>query len=209
MSEKALTTQQIYQPVRDFYDRTAEDYQERYHSAEEFRAQLRDFILSLPPHAAVLDCGSGPGKEACVIAKSARKVVALDLSANMLTKVKENNPLIEIVQANMNTLPFATSSFDALWCSRALIHIPQEDLAQTLTEFYRVVKRDGMVGLLFHIPAETATQSKHLGYYKHLYSEVYMRDVLTRIGFTIEKKEPGLNQYYEFSLQYMRARKVN
>ncbi len=219
MSDKALSKQQKYQLVHEDYDGTAEYYQERYNAAEEFRVQLIDFILSLPPHAVVLDCGSGPGKEACVIAKSAQKVVALDLSANMLTKVKQNNPMIEIVHANMNTLPFVNSSFDAIWCSRAIIHIPQEDLAQTLTEFYRVLKRDGMLGLLFRIPdeviamkeeflPETAPHSEHLVYYRNLYSEVYLKDVLTRIGFAIEKKEPGVSIDNEVSL-YMRARKVN
>ena len=55
---------------------------------------------------------------------------------------------------------------------------------------------------------ETAPHSEHLVYYRNLYSEVYMKDVLTRIGFAIEKKDPGVSIDNEVSL-YMRARKVN
>ncbi len=219
MSKKALSKQQKYQLVREDYDGTVEHYYARYNAAEEFKTQLADFLGSLPNNAVVLDSGSGPGKEASVIAQSAQKVVALDLSAEMLVKVKETNPLIETVHANMNEMPFLANSFDAIWCSRAIIHIPQEELARTLTEFHRVLKPGGVLGLIFRIPdedvalkeeflPETAPDSEGLVYYRNLYSEAYMSEVLTRSSFAIENKEPGVSIDNEVSL-YIRARRGN
>ena len=219
MSEKSLSKQQKYQLVQEDYDGTVAFYDQRYNAAEEFRKQMEDFLLSLAKNAVVLDCGSGPGKEAGIIAKAALRVVALDLSANMLMKVRENHPHLETVEANMNALPFPDNSFDALWCSRAIIHIPQEDLVQTISEFYRVLKSDGVLGLIFRIPdedillkeeflPEDAPNSEGLIYYRNLYSEGYMSDILTRVGFALEQKEPGVSIDKEVSL-YIRARKRN
>jgi ubiquinone/menaquinone biosynthesis C-methylase UbiE len=216
MSEEALSKQQKYQLVQEDYDGTVEYYHANYNAAEEFRTQLADFLMSLPQHAVVLDSGSGPGKEASVIAQSAQQVIVLDLSAKMLEKVKGTNPLIETVQANMREIPLPTSSLDAIWCSRAIIHIPHEDLIQTLTSFHRVLKPGGVLGLIFHIPdedvllkeeflPETAPNSEGLVYYRNLYADAYMSEMLTLVGFTIEKKEPGVSKDNEIIL-YMRAR---
>lgn len=217
MNKKALSKQQKYQLVREDYDGTVTYYHARYNTTEEFRTQIADFLTSLPKHAVVLDSGSGPGKEANMIAQTVQKVVALDLSARMLEKVKATNPLIETVHANMKEIPLANTSFDAIWCSRAIIHIPQEDLAQTVTEFHRLLKPGGMLGLIFRIPdegvvlkeeflPETAPHSEGLVYYRNLYSDAYMSEVLTRVGFVIEKKEPGLSIDNEVNL-YIRTRK--
>ena len=218
MRGEDLSKEQKYQLVQADYDAIVSFYAERYNAAEEFRVQLADFLSSLPKHAVVLDCGSGPGKEAHVLAQSAQKVVALDLSAAMLAKVKETNPLIETVHANMNHLPFLAHCFDAIWCSRAIIHIPREDLAQTIREFHRVLKPGGVLGLLFRIPdedmllkeeflPETAPGSKHLVYYRNLYSEPYMTAILVGAGFLVEKKEAAVSRDEEISL-YVRARRA-
>ncbi|HLZ56265.1 MAG TPA: class I SAM-dependent methyltransferase, partial [Ktedonosporobacter sp.] len=95
MSDEAFSRQQKYQLVQEDYYGTVEYYDERYDTTVEFGAAFSDFITVLPPNAVVLDIGSGPGKEASVIADRAQKVVALDLSAGMLAKVKARNPAIE------------------------------------------------------------------------------------------------------------------
>lgn len=219
VSNKKLSNQaQKYQLVQEDYDGIADYYDDRYNAAEEFAAQFTDFVTSLPSNAVVADIGSGPGKEASTLATVVQKVVAVDLSATMLAKVKEKNPAIETVQANMNHMPFPDKSFDAIWCSRAIIHVPQEDLAQTLQEFHRVLQPEGVLGLLFRTPdegislkeeflPETAPNSEGLVYYRNLYSEVYMIQALTHIGFAIEKRELGVSRDNEVSL-YLRARSV-
>ena len=149
----------------------------------------------------------------------AQKVIAVDLSATMLEKVKAKNPAIETVQANMNQMPFPNNSFHAIWCSRAIIHIPQEDLVQTVQEFYRVLQPEGVLGLLFRTPdedisvkeeflPETAPQSEGLVYYRNLYSEAYMIQILTHVGFAVEKRESGVSRDNEVSL-YLRARSLH
>ena len=219
MNKEELYTQaQKYQLVQEDYDGIADYYDERYNAAEEFAAQFADFITVLTPNAVVADIGSGPGKEAQILTTVAQKVVAVDLSAIMLAKVKAKHPAIETVQANMNQLPFPNKSFAAIWCSRAIIHIPQEDLMQTVQEFHRLLQPKGVLGLLFRTPdedisvkeeflPETAPQSEGLIYYRNLYSEAYMTQVLIHAGFVIEKREPGVSRDNEVSL-YLRARSV-
>ncbi|HLZ55934.1 MAG TPA: hypothetical protein VKR06_03210, partial [Ktedonosporobacter sp.] len=95
---------------------------------------------------------------------------------------------------------------------------PQEDLLQTIEEFHRVLKLEGLLGIIFRTPneavsvkeeflPETAPDSKSLIYYRNLYSEAYMSQVLTQVGFAIERRESGVSIDNEVSL-YLRARKV-
>lgn len=79
---------------------------------------------ALPKRAWILDLGAGQGSSAAVFAKAGHRVVALDLSYEMLARAPGRR-----VQADMRRLPFG-EVFDAAVCLYdAVNHLPPADLA--------------------------------------------------------------------------------
>ncbi len=98
-----------------------------------------------------LDVGSGTGNLARKLRELGFRVVAFDLSGDMLQRqLNMSSPLekeqsISLVQGDAENLPFGDRTFDFLGCYSTLHHIP--DYAQAVREFVRVLKKDGMLYL--------------------------------------------------------------
>jgi SAM-dependent methyltransferase len=93
----------------------------------------------------VLDLGCGHGMAAVVLARRGARVTALDLSAGYLAEARQravaNNVTIHLTQADGARLPFADSSFDAIWGHAILHHL---DLAEAGRELARVLRPSGV-----------------------------------------------------------------
>lgn len=98
-----------------------------------------------PAGATVLDVASGPGNVAiALIAAGARRVVALDLSYNMLAEgARRGYPDVAFVNGDAMALPFPDASFDAVTISFGLRNVPEPPVA--LAEFARVLRPGGRV----------------------------------------------------------------
>ena len=86
------------------------------------------------PGDRLLDVGSGPGDYHAHL--SGVRVVALDMSAGMLAKVR-----IPKVRADAQALPFRAASFDRVMANHVLYHVP--DQRQALREMRRVLTAGG------------------------------------------------------------------
>jgi ubiquinone/menaquinone biosynthesis C-methylase UbiE len=104
--------------------------------------------LGLKPGMRILEVSPGPG----VFQKALREnigidseFVSLDLSLGMLKQCQKRNKKlnIQLIHGNAQYLPFADNSFDALFHFGGvnLFNNPQ----QAISEFIRVVRRDGIV----------------------------------------------------------------
>jgi arsenite methyltransferase len=101
------------------------------------------------PGAAVLDLGCGAGFDALVAALvvgPAGRVVGCDLSPDMLTVAREGRealrlPNIEFIQAYIEELPFASSSFDIALSNGVLNLVP--DKPKAFREICRTLKSGG------------------------------------------------------------------
>jgi len=82
-----------------------------------------------------LDVGAGNGFFSVWLNVYFAKVVALDFSSHMLSM----NPTASKVRANAALLPFSDASFDVVFASNLLHHVP--DPATTLAEMGRVARR--------------------------------------------------------------------
>ena len=93
----------------------------------------------------VLILGCGGGRNATYLASLNFHIVGLDLSykALQLARTKSQEAL---VQANMVSLPFVGSSFDAVVCLHTMDHLPLVSATQSLQEILRVL-RPGAKGL--------------------------------------------------------------
>jgi SAM-dependent methyltransferase len=97
----------------------------------------------------VLDVASGFGQDARALARSGVIAVAAEPSARMsaLARMQDANggPPIHHVRSWADALPFATGSFDAVYCKGALDHFDAP--AEAIAEMARVTRDDGRVVL--------------------------------------------------------------
>ncbi|HEY2836505.1 MAG TPA: class I SAM-dependent methyltransferase [Rhizomicrobium sp.] len=105
-------------------------------------AALENVVEAIKPGRA-LDLGSGGGHVAYVLARHARQVAAVDLSAEMLTAVTNTAKAkaltnIETHRASVDRLPFADASFDCVVTRYSAHH--WRDFAGGLSEARRVAK---------------------------------------------------------------------
>lgn len=113
--------------------------------------------LSLDPYQTVLDAATGGGHTAAAIASKVRKVVASDLTPEMLREARtlagqHGRRNIGFVAADAECLPFRSDAFDRLTCRIAPHHFP--DVRAALSEFVRVLKPGGLVGIIDSVVPE-------------------------------------------------------
>lgn len=89
----------------------------------------------------VLDVGAGTGRLSVRLQEAGAQVTALDLSPEMLGKLKAKNSEIETVVADVHEMPFEDDSFDMIFSSFLLVHLKK--ITPFLDECYRVLKDEG------------------------------------------------------------------
>jgi ubiquinone/menaquinone biosynthesis C-methylase UbiE len=111
-----------------------------------FEPYAIDLARRLPDSAKrVLEVASGTGRVTRQLAARPGELVATDLNEAMLARARTvvTDPRIEWRVADMQALPFADSSFDAVVCQFGLMFVPDKLLA--LREMRRVVRPGGVV----------------------------------------------------------------
>jgi ubiquinone/menaquinone biosynthesis C-methylase UbiE len=111
------------------------------------------------PHAGwtALDVATGAGHTALAIAPHVARVVATDLTAEMLaetTRLARERGVanIETRRADAEALPFPDAAFDLVTCRLAFHHFPHPETA--LAEFARVLRPGGLLGFADNIAVE-------------------------------------------------------
>jgi len=113
--------------------------------------------FSLDPSHVVLDVATGGGHTAVAISSCVRRVVASDLTPEMLhearTLARELGRLnIDFVAADAECLPFPSGRFDRVTCRIAPHHFP--DVRAAVSEFARIVRSGGLVGIIDSVVPE-------------------------------------------------------
>lgn len=89
----------------------------------------------------VLDVASGPGRVAAAAAARGAIATGVDLAPGMVALARRLYPGVEFREAEVESLPFADGSFNALVCSFGLGHFPRPEAA--VAECSRVVAPGG------------------------------------------------------------------
>jgi ubiquinone/menaquinone biosynthesis C-methylase UbiE len=116
-----------------------------------FVAQLEDIVaVTGPGGRKVLDAAVGRGRATVAMAEGgARAVVALDISAEMLSIAASNlrsvpgAKIFSFVQGDLHRLPFEDESFEIVLLLEVLLHVA--DPATVLRECRRVLVPDGVL----------------------------------------------------------------
>src|SRR5271166_1531726 len=91
----------------------------------------------------VLEAGCGEGYGADLIAGVARRVVAVDYDAAAVAHVRSRYPAVEVMQANLATLPLPDASVDVVVNFQVIEHL--WDQPQFIAECARVLRPSGLL----------------------------------------------------------------
>jgi len=123
-----------------------DELQDCFREAEQDRKNNLMWLVSLASSKcdSVLDIGARDGSIASLLTNHFKLVIALDLE-----KPKIEHNAIKCVQGNLVNLQYANNTFDMVFCSEVLEHIPRKLLPKACTELERVAKRFLVIGVPF------------------------------------------------------------
>lgn len=128
------------------YDQIASQYTDLYFDDTKTDLPMMDkFLELLPQSATILDVGNGPGQFTKYMMKKRFDVVGIDMSDSMLSIARHKVPEGKFRKMDMRAMDFPERSFDGLLSAYSLIHIPSNQLLETLRGFYRVLKPNGVM----------------------------------------------------------------
>jgi SAM-dependent methyltransferase len=110
------------------------------------------FVPHLQPGMRLLDCGCGPGSITVGLAEvvSPGETIGLDLQSSQLERARllaaeQSRSNVRFELGSVYELPFADSSFDAVFAHNLILHLA--DPLRALREVRRVLKDGGVVGI--------------------------------------------------------------
>jgi SAM-dependent methyltransferase len=96
----------------------------------------------------VLDLGCGAGRHCVYLAKNGFDVFGVDASLSALRLARkwsqEENLSVTLTQATMTHIPFRDCRFDAVISVSVIHHALKADIAKTIGEVHRILKRNGL-----------------------------------------------------------------
>lgn len=151
--------------VKEFFDELAPEWEEisKNYYDESIKNKLIDLQI-LKKSMTVIDLGSGDGYLSRTVARYVKKVIAVDLSAEMLKELAKKARSsgiknIETLQNDGQAVQVNESSIDLVCANMYLHHIDEPEYA--IKEMYRVLKPGGKVFLAdFHEHLETELKEK-------------------------------------------------
>lgn len=146
-----MTSMPRNRKARAVFSRVARKYRD---SADHIDADDREILLSrmgLMASQTALDVATGGGHTAVAASRRLRRVVASDLTPEMLREARalaeeRGRRNMSFVAADAERLPFRTEAFDHVLCRIAPHHFP--DIEAAVREIVRVAKAGGMVGII-------------------------------------------------------------
>lgn len=100
--------------------------------------------VSLEQDFVVLDVGCGTGNNTLLFAEATQAcVIGLDISYGMLQKAREKSKHVPLVQAPADLLPFTDNTFQFVFMTEVIHHLPNPDLS--ISDIFRVLGNSGSV----------------------------------------------------------------
>src|SRR5438552_18038621 len=171
--------------AREYFDELAGKFGRSYVPGRSWQALAHTLITLLPP-LTVADLGAGEGTLSQLLAKTARKVIAVDNSPKMVefgSKLarKHGFKKLEYRLGDIQDPPIAKESVDLAIFSQALHHAIRPERA--LAAGHRMLKKNGRVVIL-DLLAHRFEKAREL-YADHWlgFSEVQLHELLENAGF--------------------------
>ena len=137
-------------PIKGIFSKLYDHYNKWGGYGETFRKEIVN-QAALKPGESVLDCGCGTGTLA-IIAKrqvGGGRVHGIDLSPDQLKiakrKAQKEGPGLEFHEGSVDELPFPDATFDAIFCTLMLHHLPRKVKSAAFQEMRRVLRPGGRI----------------------------------------------------------------
>lgn len=134
------------------YDNVAQEYMERYQKhgdQNNMQPFLDKFIVLLTTGKKVLDIGGGAGFDAKYLSDKGCIVTSIDLSEKLLEIARQIAPKVEFIKMDMRDMTFDDATFDGVWASASLLHIPKSEIKGVIGKIYSILKHKGVIYLGF------------------------------------------------------------
>jgi ArsR family transcriptional regulator len=171
--------------MRAYFDQLAGKFGRRYVPGRSWKG-LAEMLLELLPPLVIADLGAGEGTLSQLLARRARRVIAVDNSEKMVEFGQElarrhGVTNLEYRQGDLEALPIGDESVEVALFSQSLHHAPHPERAAA--EAWRILKPGGRVAILdlvrHHFEEARELYADHwLGF-----TEVELRNFLERAGF--------------------------
>jgi len=206
-------------PVRESYDRIAEEYARRIFDELRHKPLDRElldrFARETNRRGDVCDMGCGPGHVARYLRDAGASIFGLDLSPGMLAQARKLSPDIPFREANMMSLTIADGTLAGIAAFYAIVNISRQSLPLVFREMQRTLLPDGLLLLAFHAETKCFGEEELWGKKISLdflfFQPSEIRLGLEAAGFTIEEvieREPYPEVEYQSRRAYIFARKV-
>jgi ArsR family transcriptional regulator len=187
---------------RAFFDSVAGRLGKDYVPGKSWKS-VAEALLRLMPPMVIADLGAGEGSFALMLAERAKKVIAVDSSANMIEVGRElalrhGVDNVEFRQGDMEELPIDNAAVDLVFFSQSLHHALHPDRA--IREAHRILVPSGRIVILDLVKhrfeeARELYADEWLGF-----SESEIESMLEKSGFeevqtSIVHKEPETPQF--------------
>lgn len=99
------------------------------------------FIAKLPSGAKILDAGCGSGRDAKAFMSMGFDVEAIDASSELVKRARSIGITVEQKSFTEVAKP---SYYDAIWACASLLHVPHNELLDTMISLSKSLKNDGV-----------------------------------------------------------------
>lgn len=146
----ALVLQKRQDKMRSYFDGLAGKFGREYLPGRSWKG-LAEALLMLAPPMVIADLGAGEGTFSQLLARQAKRVIAVDNSGEMVefgSKLAEKHGLknLEYRRGDMEAIPIADGEVDLAFFSQSLHHAPHPERA--VREAWRIVKPGGRIAIL-------------------------------------------------------------
>ena len=133
----------------------------------------------------LLDVATGPGALAAEAAHRGARSFGIDLSAQMIGLARRLYPAIDFREADVEHLPFADATFDAVVCAFGLGHFPRPEAA--VAECVRALQPGGRIAFSWW---DDPSRQRIQGIF---------RDAICEVGVSVPADLPQGHNVYRFS----------
>ena len=146
----ALVLEKRRDKIRAYFDELAGRFGREYIPGRSWQG-LAESLLALMPPMVIADLGAGEGTFSQLLARRAKRVIAVDNSENMVqvgTELAERHGLanLEYRHGDIESVPIGDGEVDLAFFSQSLHHAPHPERAAA--EAWRILKPGGRIAIL-------------------------------------------------------------